>query len=146
VQLAVLNGGVRPNSDWLYSYRQPVDCLFERRLVVSRTDVADPQSVPFALSSDDTGGLIFCNLANAVLEYTARPKCPLTRSEPLFREAAAWKLAELLGPGLSRLTDIAVLCQKGYAVAIKKAVCDQLRDAHARRRHDIGRGQWRLAI
>lgn len=121
VQLAVLNAGVRPNSDWLYVYRQPNDCLFERRLVVSRTDVGDPAPSPFLCSSDDTGGLIFANLANAVLEYTARPKCPHTRGEPLFREAAAWKLAELIAPSLSRMTDAVAFCQKGYAEAIAKA-------------------------
>lgn len=121
VQMAVLNGGVRPNSDWLYAYRQPVDCIFERRIVVSRTDVANAAPVPFACSSDDTGNLIFTNLQHAVLEYTARPKCPHTRGEPLFREAAAWKLAELLAPALSRLTDTAINCAKGYAEAIGKA-------------------------
>lgn len=121
VQLAVLDGGVRPNSDWLYKYRQPSDCLFERRLVVNRTDVGDPAPSPFLCSSDDTGGLIFANLANAVLEYTARPKCPHTRGEPLFREAAAWKLAELIAPSLSRMTNSVELCQKGYAEAIAKA-------------------------
>jgi hypothetical protein len=42
----------RPNSDWLYSYRQPNDCIFERRLVVSRTDVANPDTIPFQLSTD----------------------------------------------------------------------------------------------
>ena len=121
VQLAVLDGGVRPNSDWLFKYRQPSDCLFERRLVVSRTDVGDPAPSPFLCSSDDTGGLIFANLANAVLEYTARPKCPHTRGEPLFREAAAWKLAEAIAPALSRMQDAVVACQKGYAEAMAKA-------------------------
>lgn len=134
-QLAVLNGGARPNSDWRYAYRQPSDCLFERRLVVARTDVANPEASPFQLSSDydpgdatadppidpSGGGLIFANLPNAVLEYTARPKCPHTRSEPLFRDAAAWKLAGALAPGLSRLTDAAVLCAKAYQTAIDQA-------------------------
>lgn len=121
VQLAVLDGGVRPNSDWLFKYRQPNDCLFERRLVVNRTDVGDPAPSPFLCSSDDTGGLIFANLANAVLEYTARPKCPHTRGEPLFREAAAWKLAELMAPALSRMQEAVQACQKGYAEAMAKA-------------------------
>ena len=114
-------GTTRPNSDWLYAYRQPSDCIFERRIAASRTDVADAAPIPFACSSDATGNLIFTNQAQAVLEYTARPKCPHTRSEPLFREAAMWKLAELLAPGLSRLTDTAVNCAKGYAEAIGKA-------------------------
>lgn len=114
-------GTTRPNSDWLYAYRQPNDCVFERRIVAARTDVADAATIPFACSSDDTGNLIFTNQASAVLEYTARPKCPHTRTEPLFREAAIWKLAEFLAPALSRLTDTAINCAKGYAEAIGKA-------------------------
>lgn len=121
VQLALLNAGARPNSDWRYVYRQPSDCLFERRLVVSRVDVANPAAIPFQLSSDDTGGLIFTNLQAAVLEYTARPKCPHTRSEPLFRDAAAWKLAFALAPSLSKLTDAAVRCAQAYQATIDQA-------------------------
>lgn len=134
-QLAVLNAGVRPNTDWRYAYRQPSDCLFERRLVVSRTDVANPDAVPFQLSSDfdpgdaaaeppvasSGGGIIFTNLPNAVLEYTARPKCPHTKSEPLFRDAAAWKIAEMSAPALSRMTDATVMCAKAYQATIEQA-------------------------
>lgn len=120
VQLARV-GTTRPNSDWLFSYRQPGDCLLERRIVVSRTDVANPDQVPFQLSSDDTGGLIFCNLANAVLEYTARPKCVHTRSEALFRDAAAWKMAEALSPSLTRLPEHKADCAKEYSATIGQA-------------------------
>lgn len=114
-------GSSRPNSDWLYSYRQPSDCLLERRIVVRRTDVGNPDQVPFQLSSDDTGGLIFCNLASAVLEYTARPKCVHTRSEALFRDAAAWKMAEAMGPALTRLPEKVADCKKRYDGAIAQA-------------------------
>lgn len=120
VQLATV-GLTRPNSDWLYSYRQPNDCLLERRIVVSRTDVANPDQIPFQLSSDDTGGLIFCNLANAVLEYTARPKCVHTRSEALFRDAAAWKLAEAFAPALTRIPEKKADCAKEYNATIAQA-------------------------
>lgn len=102
------------NSDWLYSYRQPSDCLFERRLVVPRGPALDPTPPPFQLSNDDTGGLLFTNQPNAVLEYTARPKCPHTRSEPLFRDAVAWRLAVAMAPALTRMTDMAVAAQKMY--------------------------------
>jgi hypothetical protein len=118
-QLAVV--ATTPNSDWAFSYRQPTDCLFERRLVVNRTGSVDPEPPAFQLATDDTGGLIFTNLANAVLEYTARPKCPHTRSEPLFRDAVAWKLAAAGAPALSRMTDAAINCTKMYWATIEQA-------------------------
>jgi hypothetical protein len=107
-------GTTAPNSDWAYSYRQPNDCLFERRIVVARTGSIDPTEVPFKLSNDDTGGLIFTNQASAVLEYTSRPKCPHTRSEPLFREAVCWRLAGAAGPGLSRMPEKVAECLAEY--------------------------------
>lgn len=117
VQLAQV-GATRPNSDWLYAYRQPSDCIFERRIVISRTDVANPDPIAFQLSSDDTGGLIFTNQANAVLEYTARPKCPHTRGEVLFKEAAIWKLAGACAAALTRMPEKVAECQKEYDNAI----------------------------
>lgn len=119
VQLAVVT--TNPNSDWAFAYRQPTDCLFERRLVVKRHGAIDPEPPAFQLATDDTGGLIFTNLANAVLEYTARPKCPHTRSEPLFRDAVAWRLAAALAPALTRLTDAAINCTKMYWTTIDQA-------------------------
>jgi len=47
------------------------DCLFERRLVVNRTDVGDPAPSPFLCSSDDTG--------RAHLRETWRAPCSNTR-------------------------------------------------------------------
>lgn len=123
-------GTTRPNSDWLYSYRQPSDCILERRIVISRTDVANPDAIPFQLSSDydpdgvpdpTGGGLIFCNLSPAVLEYTARPKCPHTRSEPLFRDAATWRLAGKLAPSLTRLPEKVKACREEYDACIARA-------------------------
>jgi hypothetical protein len=40
------------NRDWTYSYRRPIDCVFERRIAVDRSGAVDPTPPPFALSSD----------------------------------------------------------------------------------------------
>jgi hypothetical protein len=86
--------------DWLYAYRQPADCLFERRLVVKREGAVDPTPPPFQLSSDETGGLIYTNQPAAVLEYTARPEGAVMRGDLLFRDAFSWRLAAALAPSL----------------------------------------------
>ena len=98
--------------DWAYAYRQPSDCVFERRLIASRAGAVDPTPPPFQLSSDNEGGLIFCNVAAAVLGYTYRPSCAAGVGDALFREALGWRLALSLAPALSRMTDAAAACEK----------------------------------
>ncbi len=90
------------NSDWLNSYRQPNDCVFERRIVVARKGAVNPPSPPFELGADDSGGLILTNEANVVLEYTARVSNCVLRSDTLFREALTWRLAWALAPSVGR--------------------------------------------
>jgi len=117
----VLTAAQPANEDWDFSYRQPVDCIFERRLVVARGTAADPEGPGFMLSSDASGGLIFSNEANPVLEYTCRPSCVAFTGDPLFREALKWKLAAALAPPISRMADRAKECLAQYDLCIEKA-------------------------
>lgn len=109
------------DQDWDFAYRQPIDCIFERRLVVDRGDGVDPKGPPFMLSADSAGGLILTNEAAAVLEYTCRPVCVAFAGDTLFRDALAWHLAGALAPPLTRMTDAAVMCFKKYDEALAKA-------------------------
>jgi hypothetical protein len=38
--------------DWTYAYRQPSDCVFERRICLPRGDAVDPTPPPFQLSNE----------------------------------------------------------------------------------------------
>lgn len=113
--------GVPVNADWIYSYRRPTDCIFERRIVVVREGSVDATPPPFQLSSDATGGLIFTNQAAAVLEYTFRPDCPARMGDPLYRECLIWKLAGTLAATLSRMSTIVDFCLSQYKTSLAKA-------------------------
>lgn len=109
------------NQDWLFSYRQPIDCVFERRISVARAMGVDPTPPPFELSADSSGGLIFTNEPNAVLEYTCRPVCVAFAGDALFKEALVWHLAAKLAPPLTRMADKAKFCMDEYDKSIAKA-------------------------
>lgn len=112
------------NEDWTYSYRMPVDCIYARRIVTARNKAVDPKGPPFMQSSDASGGLIFSNQADAVLEYTFRPTCVSYVADALFTEAFAWKLGAEMAPGLSRMTEVVTHCLENFKLAIEKAESD----------------------
>jgi hypothetical protein len=99
--------------DWTFSHRLPTDLVYLRRLVTVDSDWSagaprgslgrsfDPNPYPFRLASDTTGGLLYSNLEEPVVEYTARLQNILTYADPLFREALSWKLAATLAPSLA---------------------------------------------
>ena len=90
------------NADWTFSYRLPVDCLFARRLArpgTGRRFDASPDM--FRSGTDATGGLLFCDIEEPVLEYTARLDGVVLQGDALFRDALAWRLAASLAPSLA---------------------------------------------
>ncbi len=59
-----------PNDEWAYSYRQPSDCLMDRKIQSGvRNDTAQSR-IPYKVSKDASGLLIFADKEDAVLEYT----------------------------------------------------------------------------
>ena len=121
--LSLLGGSTTSpvNRDWTYSYRQPSDCVFERRLAVVREGAVDPTPPPFQLSFDTTGGRLFTNQAAAQLEYTARPACTASQGDPLFIDALTWRLASLIAGPLTRIADVTKLCLAEYEKKIATA-------------------------
>lgn len=111
------------NRDWTYAYQQPADCVFERRIVVTRDGAVDPTPPPFNCSFDNLLGVrrIFTNQAGARLEYTARPECSAGRGDPLFRDALSWKLASQVAGPLTRVADVMKHCVDQYDACIVKA-------------------------
>jgi hypothetical protein len=109
------------NADWTYAYRQPTDCVFERRIVSGRGAAVNPTPPPFALARDTGGGLIFCNEANAVLEYTSRVQCPTYEGDELFKDALAWRFAMSLAAPLTRMREKEDYARQMYEAAIRRA-------------------------
>jgi hypothetical protein len=102
----VLVGGtalVPVNKDWQYSYRAPIDLVRARRVVNQATGRRyDPNPPAFRLGRDATGELVFTNEQDpVVLEYTTRLDGAVYRSDALFRDAFAWRLAAALAPSLA---------------------------------------------
>jgi hypothetical protein len=124
--LVLLAGSVATpvNRDWTYAYRQPSDCVFERRLVVTRDGAVNSTPPPFQLSYDNALQInrILTNEPSARLEYTARPECSAGRGDPLFRDAFQWKLASMFAAPLSRMPDVVKHANDQYEAAIQKAI------------------------
>jgi hypothetical protein len=128
-QLTLLTGSptAPANSDWMYAYQQPADCIFERRIVpyprtVGELAGGDPTPPPFRLSFDNTSAIrrILTNQANARLEYTARPECSAGRGDALFFDALAWKLAEQIAAPLTRMPEQVKFCGEMYLQCLAK--------------------------
>lgn len=61
-----------PNDEWNYSYRYPADCVRVRRILSGiRTDNRQSR-IPYKISKDSGGRLIFTDLDSAKLEYTEK--------------------------------------------------------------------------
>jgi len=91
------------NVDWTFAYRYPIDCLFARRLVNAGTKQGfDPNPYVWRVGRDADGWLIFTDVENAVLEYTALIVCDNDFADDLFEDALSWLLASKLAPSLAR--------------------------------------------
>lgn len=140
----VLVGGsatVPVNNDWQYSYRAPNAMMFGRRIAVagvgrksslqvqtqpwmsSFPSINAAPPIPFRVSQDDTGLLIYCNESTSsavplVLEYTVRLACPAFFGDARFREALTWKFAASLAPALSRDPKRGEFCLQVYTALL----------------------------
>lgn len=91
------------NDDWQYSYRYPTDCVFVRRIVSETRRAFDPDPEKFRVGNDATGLVFFANRKDPTIEYTARIPCVVGRSDDLFKDAFAWRLAACLAPSLAHI-------------------------------------------
>lgn len=104
---------VPANNDWQYSYRYPSDCMFARRIVVPSVGRRDPNPPPFRIGRDSQGRLLYTNIEDAELEYTARID-DSEEFDSIFVGALSWKLAAGAAPPLSRIKGIIEVCLNGY--------------------------------
>lgn len=98
---AVLNlVGTQPTTEWAYSYRYPVDCLNLRRILSSTRKDDQASRVPFKLTADVAGQLIYADQAEAIVEYTRDVTDPMLFSAE-FIIAFSFRLASYIAPRLT---------------------------------------------
>ena len=89
-----------PNDEWAYSYRYPSDCLYARRILSGFRDDTDLTRIPYKITQDSTGILIYCDTENAILEYTLNTKnVDLFSSD--FKFALSYRLAHYIAPRIT---------------------------------------------
>lgn len=89
-----------PNTEWAYSYRYPTDCLKVRRILSTVRNDDTTTRVPYRLSQDTSGILLFTDMEDAQVEYTVKSENPQLYP-PDFVLAFSCYLASLMAPRLT---------------------------------------------
>lgn len=63
--------GEDPNDEWSFSHRYPSDCAFIRRVVTGNRVASKGSRVPHWIGGDSSGRLIFSDVEDLTVEYTA---------------------------------------------------------------------------
>jgi hypothetical protein len=87
--------------EYSYAYRYPQDCEKARRIPSGVRNDDQNSRVPFKIYADAQGGLIFTDMQNAQLEYTALLQNPEQYMPSDFVEAFSYLLAALIAPRLT---------------------------------------------
>lgn len=136
------------NSDWIYAYRYPIDCLKARRIVnpaIGRK--YDRNAIPFRVGKTHTGNpdndvlLVFCNIPDAILEYTAHVGCAENFADDLFKDAVAWRLASKMAPSMSRVENMA---EKAWAMYLHTLDTAAAGSAGEAQHEEPGEADWIL--
>ncbi|TXH59160.1 MAG: hypothetical protein E6Q97_00415 [Desulfurellales bacterium] len=89
-----------PTTEWAYSYRYPSDCLEVRRVLSGSRNDSRQSRVPYIITRDSTGLLIYTDAADAEIEYTMT-ETDATRYPPDFIKALSLRLAAYIAPRLT---------------------------------------------
>lgn len=103
-----------PNKRWEYSYREPSDCLYVRRLLAegSIREEIDVSLIEYERAADSVGPLIYTDFADAEIEYTADITDP-TFFPSDFTMALSLLIAHQIAPRLTA-GDAAKLGQRAF--------------------------------
>ncbi len=103
---------------WTYAYRAPSDYLTAH--TINRTE-ANPLGERFEIGGDASGGIIYTNAEDAVLDYTARVTQPGLYPAD-FVEALAYQLAIRVAQPLAAEESLRQVARDGYRRAISEAM------------------------
>ncbi len=108
-----------PNDDWAFSYRYPIDCVVVRRIATS-AGLPDYVPTPFTLGQDDTGRLLYTDVEDAIVEYSATADDP-GEWPNCFADAVSGELAERIAPIFKVGNDKLQIAQNFKAQALMRA-------------------------
>lgn len=124
VALALLT--TDPPTNWAYAYRFPSDCIQPQGLVVSGTRTPRAtQKIPFEVAGDSSGRVIYTDLVDAELLYTARIE-DTTLFEPMFVTALAALLASRIAMPMSVKPELAANAGKAYVNILHNAAAHSM--------------------
>lgn len=118
-----------PNTDWLFSYRYPSDCLFVRK-ILSGVNITTPfDAIDYKLSVDVSGRLIMTNQEDAVLEYT-KTVSDFNTVPSDFKMAFSYRLGMYICAGLTSGDPFKIKesCEKSYLFEISKAEANSINE------------------
>jgi hypothetical protein len=161
IALAARSGETLPPG-WLHAYGYPSDCLAARRLLRPEQLSSEgatywssqderlqrshrDEAERFEVASDDakTGRLIFCNIAQPWLRYTATVTTPAV-FDPLFVAAMALHLGGLISPGLHGNDDHSKVLLQRAAAKVSEAEAADANEVASESGRDAEwvRGRW----
>ena len=91
----------KPNKEWDYLYRYPVNCLKIRRILTGSAWEVQESKIPYQISSDTAGKLIYTNEPEAQIEFTRRVEIPALHTNA-FNLALSFRLAAYVAPRLTQ--------------------------------------------
>ncbi len=89
-----------PNDEWAFSYRYPTDCLTVRRILSGIRNDNRQSRVPYRVTRDSSGLLIYTDMEDAELEYTI-DETDVSRFPADFVMALSFLLATYTAPRLT---------------------------------------------
>lgn len=109
-----------PTPEWSYSFRLPADCL-------KAGYITNEDNIPFAIASDASGGLLYANIEEVTLQYTAN-----IEDVGLLPIDVGWALAGMiaveLAPALSRSESVTERARQWYLSKLRDALTNRLNE------------------
>lgn len=90
-----------PTNEWRYSYRYPSNALKLKRIQSGLRNDNPDSRIPYRVTRDDGGKLIYTDMQDAVLEYIFRETDP-GRFNPLFVTALSYMMAFKMAPRMTK--------------------------------------------
>lgn len=108
--------------DYLYAYRYPTGCVYLRDLYNEDYDNV-PALTDYKLASDPSGQVIYTDVENACVEYTA-DITDTALFDGQFCEALSWKLAGAVAFKLTGNVQLVQLAEQQYQNLFLEAIAD----------------------
>lgn len=118
-----------PNDAWGYSYRYPTNCVSIQKIWSGqRVDTRDSK-IPYEIGADDAGRLIYCDVEDAIANYTKRVTNTALHTAN-FNLAFAHYLAFLISPRMIKGNSPAIRDRilRDYQFEISRAIAVSLNE------------------